>query len=201
MADDISLTSICVRHNGLSMRSPRDDDIEPLMSVYSEDFDLSAQAQVADRNMIRQRILDRIDGMRHPTDREDWHVELVVEGAPGDLIGWAWLYPQSNDWMVLESSSWVAPPHRGHRHSRTIREGVLALIFDGIGAELAVSKTQPGNRSNGTSIRLGYLPEAPQPRRDGYLYRSLLVHQWAAIRPAGIELNGYQDFRDWLAQP
>ena len=171
------------------------------MRVYSDDFNLDAAVRVEDRTVVSQRILDdRIRGMRSPTDRGDWHVELVVESEPGELVGWTSLYPQGRDWKVLETSSWVAPLHRGRRYSETMRIGVLALAFDGIGAELAVSRAQPGNRSNAISIRLGYVPESPRRHSDGYLYRHLRKEQWEAIRPANIELDGYQAFRTWLAQ-
>lgn len=132
MDSKVVLDSISVRHNDLCLRSPKDDDIASLMRVYSDDFNLSSGAQQQDRDTVRQRILDeRIRGTRHAEDRAIWTIELVVEEHLSDLIGWAWLYPQRNDWTILESSSWVAPEHRGRGHSRTIREGVLALILDG----------------------------------------------------------------------
>src|SRR4051794_25118545 len=93
------------------MRSPLDDDIDSLMAVYDDSFNLNPGRQdVADPATARERILDeRIRGMRYPEDRSDWNLELIVETEPGSVLGWASIYPQNrSSWDVLETSSWVS---------------------------------------------------------------------------------------------
>jgi hypothetical protein len=186
------------------MRSPLDDDIDPLMAVYDESFNLNLGRQdVADPAAARERILDeRIRGMRYPQDRSDWNLELIVETGPGSVLGWASVYPQNrSSWDVLETSSWVSLGRRGQLHSRTMRQGLLALIFDGLEGRIAVSRAQPGSRSNGTSERLGYRRSSSHPDSLGYWNYFLTKPEWDVSRPTGVKIDGYQSFRDWLKQP
>lgn len=186
------------------MRSPLDDDIDPLMAVYDDSFNLHpGRRAVADLATARERILsERIRGMRDPQERTDWNLELIVETEPGAVIGWASLYPQSrSSWDVLETSSWVTVEHRGHHHSRSMRQGLLALTFDGLGAHIAVSRAQADSRSNGTSERLGYRKSSSSPDIDGYWNWFLTKPDWDAVRPSGIQVDGYHSFREWLQQP
>jgi hypothetical protein len=199
----VSLTSLRIEYDGLTMRSPLDDDIDPLMAVYDDSFDLHpGQRAVADLATARKRILnERIRGMRYPHDRYDWNLELIVETEPGAVLGWASLYPQNrSSWDVLETSSWVERGQRGHHHSRTMRQGLLALTFDGLGAHIAVSRARADSRSNGTSKRLGYRTSSSYPDSDGYWNWFLTKPEWEATRQSGIMVDGYQSFLDWLLE-
>lgn len=200
----VSLTSVRIECGGLTMRSPRDDDIDALMAVYDDSFNLDpGQRAVADLATARERILEeRIKDLRYPRGRCDWHLELVVETEPGAVVGWASLYPQNNSsWDVLETSSWVELGQRGRHHSRTMRRGLLALAFDALGAQTAVSRAQAESRSNGTSEHRAYRKSSPYPDRDGYWNWFPFKAEWEATGPSGIKVDGYQSFLDWLKRP
>jgi RimJ/RimL family protein N-acetyltransferase len=60
---------------------------------------------------------------------------------------------------AVTSGSWLARDFHGHGYGTEMRGGMLALAFDGLGAESAESGYLGGNRpSEGVSRKLGYVP-------------------------------------------
>ena len=58
---------------------------------------------------------------------------------------------------TVDSYSWLATRVRGRGLATSMRTGVLALAFDHLGAEVAVSSAEPDNApSLAVSRRLGY---------------------------------------------
>ena len=88
---------------------------------------------------------------------DDWFIHFAVLHA-GRLVGVQTLeaahFPSLR---VVDSSSWLSSDVRGRGIGRAMRTGALALVFDRLGAEAAVSSAREDNGpSLGVSRALGY---------------------------------------------
>jgi RimJ/RimL family protein N-acetyltransferase len=64
---------------------------------------------------------------------------------------------------TVSSASWLAREFQGHGYGTEMRGGMLALAFDGLGAEVAESGYFKGNgRSARVSEKLGYIPNGEE---------------------------------------
>ena len=133
---------------------------------------------------------------------EAWTLELAVS-FEGRLMGFQGL--SARDFAVMRTvrtGSWLGAPYQGRGFGKEMRSAVLALAFDGLGAEVAESDAFVDNRrSAGVSRALGYAPNgfgrlAPEGvARESERFR-MTVGAWRARpRPAvGIEgLEGCLD--------
>lgn len=59
---------------------------------------------------------------------------------------------------TVSTGSWLGKPYQGKGYGTEMRAAVLALAFEGLGAEVAESGYFPGNKaSSGVSNKLGYV--------------------------------------------
>jgi hypothetical protein len=108
----VSLTSVRIECGGLTMRSPRDDDIDPLMAVYDHSFNLDpGQRAVADLATARERILEeRIGCATH---------EAVVTGTWSSSSR-----PNPVPWSAGPASTRrTRPPGTSSKHARGLSSG------------------------------------------------------------------------------
>lgn len=90
---------------------------------------------------------------------EDWNLELMVtvDGAP---IGSQGVF--AKDFTTLRTvttGSWLGLEFQGRGYGKEMRQAVLALAFEGLGAEVAESEAAVDNpRSAGVSRSVGYDP-------------------------------------------
>lgn len=119
---------------------------------------------------------------------DDWNLELMV-AADGRPIGAQALFARDFATLrIVSTGSWLGLAHQGQGFGKEMRVAVLALAFDGLGADVAGSEAMLDNpRSAGVSRSLGY-------REDGI----------GRLAPTGIARDT-QRFRitrdDWLARP
>lgn len=202
-----SLDDLRIHCGLITLRPPRADDIDALMDVYDDDFNLVPQPRPGtDASTARRGILNRIARNPHARSDEPWGLDLIVESASDVVIGWASLEPDSDlPGRQLETTTWVAPQFRRRGHATTIRYGLLALAFDGLKATYALSRAQPVNEgSNRISNSLGYT----QGGRPSYTSTFIPYQNWSlsrmtwaqADRPVDAKLVGHAGFRDWLDQ-
>jgi RimJ/RimL family protein N-acetyltransferase len=90
---------------------------------------------------------------------EDWRLPFVAR-RDGVVVGAQDL--EGADFARLrtvDTSSWVTPARQGTGIGKAMRLGVLAMAFEHLGAEFAVSSAWPDNAASlGVSRSLGYRP-------------------------------------------
>ena len=138
---------------------------------------------------------------------EQWRLPLAVwiNGSPSP-VGFQEL--EAENFAVLrtvESSSWLVHEVRGRGLGKEMRAAVLALAFDGLGAEVATSGAWDTNEASlGVSAALGYVDngwqrhERPGEGEAGVMRRVVLERgNWDGARwPTTIE--GLDGCRSWF---
>ncbi|GAA1073706.1 GNAT family N-acetyltransferase [Nocardiopsis composta] len=125
-----------------------------------------------------------------------WRLYFVVvaDGEPvgmQDLIG-----DDFSRFGTVETFSWLAPEARGRGLGKEMRQAVLHLAFDGLGARQANSAAFADNHaSNGVSQALGYRPNGTDwDARRGEAAEmnrwKLTREHWLTTRRSDIELVG-----------
>jgi RimJ/RimL family protein N-acetyltransferase len=143
------------------LRGASDHDLDGLLAALPKDLELDPR-------------LERFAGLPEARDRErrfvaglwrhrgqwspsSWCLDLVVE-HDGRVVGIQSL--EGDDFPTLrtvDSASWLASDVRGRGLGTAMRAGILALAFDHLGAEAAVTSAEHSNvASLGVSRRLGY---------------------------------------------
>lgn len=117
----------------------------------------------------------------------DWVLELVVlhEGAP---IGLQAL--EGKDFArhrVVDTHSWLVAAARGRGWGKQMRAAVLALAFEHLGAEAAVTEAWSDNASSlGVSRSLGYVDTHTEDH-DGRSMQHLRLERWRSPWPLEVE--------------
>lgn len=144
------------------LRGVTDDDLEPLLAALPADLELDPRMEVfaalpesQDRERRFVAGLWRHRGQWSPAS---WCLDLVVEHE-GAVVGVQSL--EGDDFPTLrtvDSASWLAGHARGRGLGTAMRAGILALAFDHLGAEAAVTSAEHSNAASlGVSRRLGYV--------------------------------------------
>lgn len=141
---------------------------------------------------------------------DDWEVYFVVRRA-GQVLGLQGL--EGPDFRVLrtvDTSSWLAQSARGAGVGTAMRRAVLALAFDHLGAEAAITSAWHHNHASlGVSRALGYRPNGESlMRRDDGDGIDTLVHlrmtraDWLASGGApDVEVTGLEAARPLFDLP
>ena len=155
------LFDLRIRTPHLELRLPTDDDLQELVraarsGIVDETVFLVPWHQAPSPAMERQLLLYqwRARGTWSPGN---WHLPLaaVLDGRP---IGMQSVL--ASDYAirrVVTSGSWLAREFHGRGYGTEMRGGMLALAFEGLGAEVAESGYFEGNESSArVSEKLGY---------------------------------------------
>lgn len=143
------------------LRGVTDADLDPLLATLPADLDLDpanehfpSLAPDADR---RRQVCAEIWKHRGTWSPSSWVLDLAVE-LDGEVVGLQGLEGEQFPLLrTVDSYSWLAARFRGRGLATSMRTGVLALAFDHLGAEVAVSSAEPDNApSLAVSRRLGY---------------------------------------------
>jgi RimJ/RimL family protein N-acetyltransferase len=143
----------------------------------------------------------------HQKARADWRPEAwsLVLGVfrEGEPIGVQEL--DATDFASLrlvETGSWLGRAHQRRGHGTAMREAILALAFDGLGAEVAETCAFLGNRgSEGVSRGLGYEDNgigrlAPDGvARDTQRFR-MTRELWSGRARSAVAIEGLDACRD-----
>lgn len=138
---------------------------------------------------------------------DSWDLGFLVR-YDGQPIGMQGL--EGEDFRILrtvETASWLAEEFRGRGLGKLARVAVLALAFDGLGAEVALTEAWSDNEASlGVSRSLGYLPngsvrhrradspwEMPRLRMD--------VSGWRSMPRPVVEIEGLDACLPWLLGP
>jgi RimJ/RimL family protein N-acetyltransferase len=121
----------------------------------------------------------------------DWTLDLLVSTADGPIGMQGLMARDFAHLRVVRTGSWLGRTHHGRGFGKEMRAAVLALGFDGLGAEVAESEAFQDNLpSAGVSRALGYAPNgvgrlAPQGiPRDTQRFRMTRADWAARARPA-----------------
>lgn len=157
------LFDLRIRTERLELRLPSDDDLVTLCAV--------AQAGIHPRDEMPFGVawstipspgFERSFAQHHWAARgawapDRWYLALAacLNGRP---IGVQSLLATDFPTLrVVRSASWLGMVHQGLGYGREMREAVLALAFDSLGAELALTEAfRDNHRSARVSLSLGY---------------------------------------------
>ncbi len=128
---------------------------------------------------------------------DDWNLGLGVFAASGEPLGMVTLRAK-NFRVVREvtTSSWLGLRHQGKGIGTEARRGVLALAFDHLDAEAALTEVfQDNHASQGVSRTLGYQPDGiSRDARGSEAVVSdrlrLTRSRWGDAQRAGIVVEG-----------
>lgn len=133
-----------------------------------------------------------------------WDLGFLVryEGRPIGMQGL-----EGEDFCLLrtvETASWLAARFRGRGFGKLARLAVLALAFDGLGAEVALSEAWTDNAASlGVSRSLGYLPNGSVRHRRGDVALEMPRFRleragWQASERPAVEIVGLAACRSWF---
>lgn len=215
------VTGLRLRTGDLTLRPAVESDLDTLGALLPSDVELDpsipqpfglepAQARAV---LIRQEYWRRL-GSWTPAG---WILEFVVLSG-GGVLGTQTL--EARDFAVLrtvETASWLVTDARARGIGKAMRTAVLALAFDGLGAQVAETEAWADNAASlGVSRALGYEPngttrhvrtgghgnpdpgatvsgDMPKLRLDADGWRS-------RARPA-VEISGLDACRAWFGAP
>jgi RimJ/RimL family protein N-acetyltransferase len=144
------------------LRGVTDADLEILVSVIPDDLEMTpANEQFAtlSRDADRRRqLVGETWKHRGTWSPDSWCLDLAVE-VQGRVVGVQALEgEQFSQLRTVDSFSWLASEVRGRGLANLMRTGVLALAFDHLGAEVAISSARTDNApSLAVSYRMGYV--------------------------------------------
>jgi RimJ/RimL family protein N-acetyltransferase len=150
-----------IRSGDVVLRGVSDADIEPLLTVLPADLELDPRLEsfpsLPDDRDRERRFVSGFWRHRGQWSPSSWCLDLAVEHA-GEVVGVQSL--EGDDFPALrtvDSTSWLATHVRGRGLGTAMRAGILALAFEHLGAEAAVTSAEHGNAASlGVSRRLGY---------------------------------------------
>jgi len=189
------------------LRGVTDADLEPLLAALPDDLEMNPAnerfAGLAAEPDRRRQVLSEIWKHRGTWSPGSWCLDLAVE-VDGQVAGLQAL--EGDDFPLLrtvDSYSWLTTGVRGRGLATLMRVGVLALAFDHLGAEVAVSSAVPDNApSLAVSRRLGYVDNGlsrgrgPAGRIDLQHVR-LTREAWEAGRRTA-RVEGFEPCRPWF---
>ena len=162
-----SLFDLRLRTARLELRLPSDDELFELAGRAPVDLETDPAWPAPVETFVLQWFWRALGTWR----TEQWRLPLAVwvEGSPSP-VGFQEL--EAGNFAVLrtvESSSWLVSQVRGQGLGKEMRAAVLALAFDGLGAQVATSGAWDTNAASlGVSSALGYVDNGWHPHaREG----------------------------------
>ncbi len=194
----------------LTLRLPGDDELSALGNLAAEGIhDPSVQpfgAQWTDQpaEAIPAAVIQHAWSLRARWAAGSWELAFAVH-LDGQIIG---TQAVSADRFAIRrqvgTGSWLGRAYQGRGLGTQMRAAVLALAFDGLGAEFATTSAYRDNpASNGVSRKLGYQANGVQRaviRGQVKQLRHLLLTRadWQRHRRVPVTVDGLEACRDWL---
>ena len=144
------------------LRGIADPDLPDLLAALPDDLEMNPANErfdtlspEADR---RRQLVAELWKHRGTWSPDSWCLDLAVE-LHGRVVGVQALEAEQFPLLrTVDSFSWLSTDVRGRGLATLMRAGVLALAFDHLGAEVAVSSARTDNTpSLAVSYRLGYV--------------------------------------------
>jgi len=156
------LFDLRLRIGTIELRPIADADLTPLANLKPLDVELNpanpvyavAPGRIATGITVHQSLWQSRGAWRP----ESWNLEFTVV-ADGAVVGVQCL--EADEFArrrTVDSASWLITDARGRGIGKAMRLAVLALAFDGLGAEMAVTEAWHDNHGSlGVSRSLGYV--------------------------------------------
>jgi RimJ/RimL family protein N-acetyltransferase len=144
------------------MRGVTDPDLEVLQSIIPDDLEMDPAHErfpsLSPDDDRRRQLVAEVWRHRGTWSPDSWCLDLAVE-VGGRVVGVQALEGEQFPLLkTVDSYSWLATAVRGRGLATLMRVGVLALAFDHLGAEVAVSSARTDNApSLAVARRLGYV--------------------------------------------
>jgi RimJ/RimL family protein N-acetyltransferase len=188
------LYDLRLRTEQLELRLPNEDEIIELCRVAKAGIHPPGEMPFGvawstkpsprfEREFIQWHLKQRADWTA-----EGWSLELAVflDGRP--IGSQSLMARRFATFHAVHTGSWLGRAYQGRGLGKEMRGAVLALAFDGLGAEVAATKAFLDNQASaGVSRSLGYLPNGA-----------------GSIAPEGVarETERFRMTRDgWLGRP
>ena len=157
------LFALRIRSERLVLRLPTDDDLVRLIDLATagihppDEMPFDIPWSTLPSPAFEYGFLQHHWGMRAGWSPESWSCNLMIE-HDGEPIGSQSIRGKRFAVMrTVDTGSWLGLAHQGKGFGREMREAVLALAFDGLGALVATTEAFLDNAaSNGVSRSLGY---------------------------------------------
>jgi len=216
-----AVTGLRLRTGDLTLRPVVEADLDALGALLSPDVELDPsipqpfglEPTGARSVVVRQEYWRRL-GAWTPGG---WILDLVVLRGT-ELLGTQTL--EARDFAVLrtvETASWLTTDARGQGIGKAMRTAVLALAFDGLGADVAETEAWADNAASiGVSRALGYElngttrhirvggPGHPDPgaaARGDMPRLRLDANGWRSSARPAVEISGLDACRAWFGAP
>jgi RimJ/RimL family protein N-acetyltransferase len=158
------LFDLRLRTPRLELRLPTDDDLLELMRVAREGVVEEGQTFFAvpwhelPSPAFERQFLQHCWASRGSWSPTNWNLGLAVV-ADGQPIGIQDVMARNfSVRKTVATASWLGRAYQGRGYGTEMRAAVLALAFEGLGAELAESGYFTGNAASaGVSAKLGYV--------------------------------------------
>jgi RimJ/RimL family protein N-acetyltransferase len=157
------LFALRVRSERLVLRLPTDDDLVPLLALAKAgihppgEMPFGIAWSTAPSPAFEQGFMQYHWVKRATWTPDSWELNLAVE-LDGVPIGTQTV--NADHFAVMQTvgtGSWLGREFQGRGYGKEMRSAVLALSFDELGAEVAISEAFLDNvASNGVSRSLGY---------------------------------------------
>ncbi|MGC4110538.1 MAG: GNAT family protein [Nocardioides sp.] len=197
-----------IRSGDVLLRGVTDDDLDALVSAMPDDLELNpanetfdALAPEVDR---RRQLVGELWKHRGTWSPSAWCLDLAVE-VGGRVVGVQALEAEQFPLLrTVDSFSWLSADVRGQGLANLMRAGVLALAFDQLGAEVAVSSARTDNApSLAVSYRMGYvdngLSRTNTPTGPFELQHVRITREaWAATGRTAV-VTGFEACRPWFS--
>lgn len=160
--DDWPLFGLQVHKGDVVLRTTLEEDLPQLASLQPIDYEHDPRAEAFDGEDLRHHRVRltyqdywRSVGTWSP---QSWSLSFVVE-MEGAIVGVQSL--EAERFLTLrtvDSGSWLVPSARGRGVGVSMRAAVLALAFDHLDAQAAITSARHDNAASlGVSRHLGYL--------------------------------------------
>ena len=202
------LFDLCLRIGDLELRLPSDAEVAELCVVARQGVHPPDEMPFAyPWTRKPSPRFEREFSQHHWKQRADWDpaawvLELAVFEAGRPIGSQALAARQFATLRTVSSGSWLGLGHQGRGVGKAMRTAVLALAFDGLGAEVAETEAFVGNHASaGVSRALGYVSNgftrlAPEGvAREAERFR-LTRDAWQAVARPPVAIEGLAACRD-----
>jgi RimJ/RimL family protein N-acetyltransferase len=158
------LFALRIRTERLILRLPTDDDLAELITLAKagihppDEMPFGMAWSTVPSPAFELNFLQYYWSRRAGWSAESWELNLMTE-LDGVVIGTQSLHADRFSVMrTVDTGSWLGLAHQGKGFGREMREAVLALAFEGLGARVATTEAFLDNAASaGVSRSLGYV--------------------------------------------
>ncbi len=202
------LSALRLRVADMSLRPLVESDLDALGALLPADVEMNPAtprpfrlAEAASRAVALRQEYWVAMGAWSP---DAWRLPFVVT-VHDQIVGVQTL--EADDFAVLrtvETASWLFTEHRGEGLGTLARTAVLALAFDGLHAEVALTEAWADNAASlGVSRSIGYRPNGSVRHRRGSvadeMHRLRLEREsWLGAARPSVHIDGLAPCLPWL---